>query len=67
VEKIYEWIPYKRFVLLLDIEAGGKPQRVFLGRFMMGKSARKECDRLAVYAGYRPKVVDTRENNIREN
>jgi len=54
----FDWIPWKRFVLTLLIN--DKAQDVYLGRFRLEKSARKEANRLSQYEGYSLKVVDTK-------
>ena len=53
-----KWIPWKRYVLRIRID-DGRP--IFLGRFRLAKTARREQLRLSVYAGYAPEVIDTKE------
>lgn len=56
-----DWIPWRRYVLVLHIDGVHK---VFLGRFRLKKSCEREAERLSVYAGYEPIVIDTKEAGV---
>ena len=52
------WIPWHRYALVHHIDGSRK---VFLGRFRLRKSCERQAERLSVYAGYEPIVIDTKE------
>lgn len=53
-----KWIPWRRYVLRIRIDDAPP---LFLGRFRLAKTARREASRLSQYAGYAPEVIDTKE------
>lgn len=57
------WIPWFRYALLLRID---DKKIINLGRFRFAISANKEALRLKKLRGYKPRVVDTKESELKE-
>jgi len=53
-------IGYRGTGSFLTLLIDNNDESVFLGRFRLGKSARKEANRLSQYKGYIPEVIDTK-------
>ena len=58
-----KWIPWFRYALLLRID--GK-KIISLGRFRLAISANKGAIRLKELKGYEPRVIDTKESELKE-
>ena len=58
-----KWIPWFRYALLLRID---RKKIISLGRFRLAISANKEAIRLKELKGYEPRVIDTKESELKE-
>lgn len=57
-DKEFKWVPWKRYVLILNIDGTDK----LLGRFRRVESIRRQAVELSTYRGYIARIIDTRKN-----
>ena len=55
----YNWIPWSRYLLLLEID---NKKTIRLGRFRRSEGLCREAAGLATHKGYEPTIIDTKRN-----